>query len=87
MYYSSQFRFFFNFRYDLITLYYENYDKTAIAAFCASMATLAREGDELCKWIFESAGGLLAKHVQAVYNLADEVRTPYGFTYELKIFK
>ncbi|XKL60301.1 hypothetical protein PGB90_001317 [Kerria lacca] len=58
--------------YDLIPIFYSHFNKAQIAALCISLSELARNGDPLSKWLFESAGQYLAKHIQAVYNSAHE---------------
>lgn len=57
---------------DLIPVFYSNFKKSDIAALCLPLSELAYSGDKLSKWIFENAGRYLAKHIQAVYNSADE---------------
>lgn len=54
-------------------MFYSNFKKSEIAALCEPISQAAYSGDALCKWIFENAGMYLAKHIQAVYNSADEV--------------
>lgn len=58
----------------MIPIFYNDFNKTKVAGLCKLISVLAENGDPLSKWLFEFAGKWLAKHVQAAYNSAHEVR-------------
>ncbi|XP_072488402.1 N-acetyl-D-glucosamine kinase isoform X2 [Notamacropus eugenii] len=53
-------------RMGLLNHLYRNFDKSKFAGFCRKVAEGAYEGDTLCRYIFEKAGELLARHILAV---------------------
>jgi len=52
---------------------YANFDKSFIAGFAKEIAIGCEKGDPLCLKIFEEAGQLLAKHINAVSKKAHNV--------------
>lgn len=57
-------------QFDLLDLYYPNMDKPHVASLCKELSEIARNGDELAKYIFERAGADLARSINAVVQKA-----------------
>lgn len=79
--------YFLFYRVDLVSLFYQDFDKMRIASFCKQISKMARNGDPFSYYLMELSGKYLAKHIQAVYNQADEVFilnwAPAWYTLEL----
>lgn len=54
--------------------YGEKKEKSEIASLCKTIAELAKDGDDLSRWIFNEAGKELAKFIQSLYPGANKVR-------------
>lgn len=52
---------------------YANFDKTFIADFTREISTGCERGDPLCLKLFEEAGQILAKHINALAKKAHNV--------------
>lgn len=60
---------------DLLNVFYgEKKEKSEIASLCKTIAELAKDGDDLSRWIFNEAGKELAKFIQSLYPGANKVR-------------
>lgn len=60
-------------RNSILPYLYSNFDKSVIAGFAKEVAAGCERNDPLCLKIFEEAGQLLAKHVNAVSKKAHNV--------------
>lgn len=58
-------------RFELLKPFYANFSKPKIAQLCEKLSIEARNGDALCKYLFEDAGVQLAKMVQSLYKKAE----------------
>ncbi|XP_014241889.1 N-acetyl-D-glucosamine kinase [Cimex lectularius] len=66
-------------RLQLLPHLYKNFDKSKFAQLCKVLSEKAREGDLLCKWIFEKAGEELAKYLTALsHNIVPELLEAEG---------
>lgn len=54
--------------------YNEKKEKSEIASLCKTLSELAKDGDELSRWVFKEAGKELAKFIQSLYPGASKVR-------------
>lgn len=69
----------------MLSHFYRNFDKSKIAMFTKTLATVCEEkNDPLCLSIFEDAGRVLAKHLEAVSKKADDVSWTVQIKYERK---
>lgn len=60
-------------RLGILTHLYRDFEKSKIAGFCMKLAEGANKGDALCRWVFRSAGEILARHVVALLPKVDKV--------------
>uniref|UniRef100_A0A8D8LNI4 N-acetyl-D-glucosamine kinase n=1 Tax=Cacopsylla melanoneura TaxID=428564 RepID=A0A8D8LNI4_9HEMI len=58
--------------FELLTPFYANFSKPKVAQLCQKLSVEARNGDVLCKHLFESAGVQLGKMVQSLYKNAEK---------------
>lgn len=65
---------YFYFSLDLLNVFYgEKKEKSEIASLCKTLSELAKDGDDLSRWIFNEAGKELAKFIQSLYPGASKV--------------
>lgn len=52
---------------------FTKFNKAIYAGFCAKLAVAARQGDSLCRHIFQEAGRMLGEFVAALLPSVDQV--------------